>query len=552
MNKPVVAIGLDAADPIVLEKWMSQGYLPNLNKIREQGAYGRLNNTLKIGGKTTEFSITEPLWAMFSTGCFPEKTGFWDIVQYDCDQYKADSNLIYGGYDYHEYPPFYALGDKRRVAVFDVPVSRISEQVNGVQLFGWGGHYPFSPSSSSPSELLPDILQRYGKNPILHNDNGAWWNKTYLDWVQTALKDSISTRAKICKELLSQEKWDLFLTVFGETHTAGHDLFSHSQTNHPLYDRSSKLSASDDPMLDAYKQIDEAIGDILSNAPDDANILCFAVHGMGTNYGDLLSMMFLPELLYRFNFPNQVALGYSNSKKEIPPLILNPIRFSWLGEIWARNYEANPIKRFLRRFLPSYFLRSNHNGLESPFPLLERRYDMSLGWMPARWYQRLWPEMKAFALPAFSHGHIRINLQGRDRRGKVSIYEYEDLCSKLTEFLYQIKDARTGKLMVKDVVQTRNKESALVDEITLPRPDLIVVWEKYPTDVIESPDIGRIGPVPYHRSGGHLPEGFLLAKGSGILPGSSVSGTAVDLAPTILSLMGVSIPDYFDGIPILT
>ena len=27
MNKPVIAIGLDAADPVLLETWMSQGYL---------------------------------------------------------------------------------------------------------------------------------------------------------------------------------------------------------------------------------------------------------------------------------------------------------------------------------------------------------------------------------------------------------------------------------------------------------------------------------------------------------------------------------------------
>lgn len=44
MKKPVIAIGLDAADPSLLETWMSQGHLKNLRRLRAQGAYTRLNN----------------------------------------------------------------------------------------------------------------------------------------------------------------------------------------------------------------------------------------------------------------------------------------------------------------------------------------------------------------------------------------------------------------------------------------------------------------------------------------------------------------------------
>ncbi|NES45376.1 MAG: nucleotide pyrophosphatase, partial [Moorea sp. SIO2C4] len=56
MKTPVIAIGLDAADPLLLENWMSQGHLKTLNKIRQQGIYGRLNNTVNYNKKTVEFS----------------------------------------------------------------------------------------------------------------------------------------------------------------------------------------------------------------------------------------------------------------------------------------------------------------------------------------------------------------------------------------------------------------------------------------------------------------------------------------------------------------
>ena len=82
----------------------------------------------------------------------------------------------------------------------------------------------------------------------------------------------------------------------------------------------------------------------------------------------------------------------------------------------------------------------------------------------------------------------------------------------------------------------------------LPDPDLVVLWRENPSDVVDSPDFGRIGPVTYYRSGGHRPNGFLLAKGPGIVPNSDLpEGQAIDIAPTILELMEAKIPEYFDG-----
>ncbi len=69
--------------------------------------------------------------------------------------------------------------------------------------------------------------------------------------------------------------------------------------------------------------------------------------------------------------------------------------------------------------------------------------------------------------------------------------------------------------------------------------------------MIDSPDIGRIGPITYNRPGGHREQGFLLAKGPQIAANSSLlTGRAVDIGATILELMGADIPSYFDGQPL--
>ncbi len=108
-----------------------------------------------------------------------------------------------------------------------------------------------------------------------------------------------------------------------------------------------------------------------------------------------------------------------------------------------------------------------------------------------------------------------------------------------------LKDARTGNPIVDDIVRTRKNPldagNAHVDG------DLIVFWNSTPADVVDSSKYGRIGPVPFFRAGGHVPRGFFAVSGAGIVPGEREPMDLVDLAPTILDLLGVAPPNHFDG-----
>ena len=548
MKKQVIAIGLDAAEPKLVEQWMSEGHLPNLSKIKQQGIYGRLHNSVNYQGGLAEFSSTEPLWVMMATGCLPHKTGFWDTITYDPKTYQVGCDSVYGGYDYQEYKPFYALGNDYKVAAFDIPVTRVCPGVNGIQITGWGGHHPFHPSDSEPKELLSSIIEQYGENPVYRKDNGIWWDKEYFNWVTQSVEKSVATRTQVCCDLLQKDDWDLFITGFGETHTLGHDLYNTSQPDHPLYPYTNKMDTLGDPMLTGFQQVDQAIGKILAVAPENVSVVLFAVHGMGANLTDLLSMMLLPEVIYRFNFPGKAAIGYGDINQPAPPIISKNIRNGWSAEVWGKVYEPNPLKKLWHTWTHKKFLRGSKHGLLSPYPLMDKKVQLS--WMPALWYSSLWSEMKAFALPAFADGHIRINLKGRDRHGIVEPSEYDALCNEITEVLHRLIDGRSKQPLVKQVVRTR--QSPLDNDPKLPDPDLIVIWQDIPTDLVDSPDVGRIGPITYNRPGGHRENGFLLAKGQGIAPNSNLAtGRAVDIGATILNLMGAPIPDYFDGEPLL-
>jgi predicted AlkP superfamily phosphohydrolase/phosphomutase len=556
VKHPVIAIALDAADPLLLEKWMSLGHLKNLNGLRRQGAYGRLTNTVDHAGARTESTLTERNWVVFNTGCRPNRTGFWDVIRFDPRTYMISGDSVNGGYDYNEYPPFYALGTDYTVAAFDIPVSGLSlaDGLNGVQILGWGGHYPFTPSCSQPAELLPEIILKYGKNKVLRNDSGAWWNADFFEWLQRELRNSIDTRARICSDLLKRNRWDLFLVAFGETHSAAHVWWHLSQIDHPLYPHRMTHGYEGDPLLDAYEDVDRAVGRILSDVPSDAYTLCFAIHGMAANVTDVLSELVLPEMLYRFNFRGKCGIGPGKSDDRLPPLITRPMGRSWPAAVWREKYEPNPLMRYLRQRAPGALLRSSErDGLLSPYKS-RKLLPAGMGWMPAVWYRRAWPKMKAFGLPAFAEGLVRINLRGREANGLVAPADYEAVCDEVTEMLSRLKDGRRGTALVRNVVRTRRYAAEDQDDPKLPPADLVVFWQDEPTDVVDSPELGRIGPVPYNRSGGHRPRGFVIARGPGIAGGSDLpaGGESVDLAPTILSLLGAPIPKFFDGTPLLS
>ncbi|MEM9482888.1 MAG: alkaline phosphatase family protein, partial [Cyanobacteria bacterium P01_F01_bin.116] len=541
MSAKVLAIGLDAADPDVVEGWLKQGHLPNLQALIETGAYGRLTNV--------DFHRAEVPWTAFLSGCLPEKTGYWTPVNFRPDSYDPSETQAY---DFDEYPPFYALGEKYRVAVFDMPQTALSEQVNGIQILAWGAHSPQTPSHSLPQGLLSEIEVKYGKHPRLNKDFADPRDSQGLAKLYNEMLVGLRRRSQICQELLERDDWDLFLTIFGEPHSAGHS-FWHLSQQHPL----KELGICDeDYMLRTFQDCDQVLGELLDQIAEDTYIVVFSVHGMTSNILDLSSRLFLPELLYRWSFEGHKAISVGRPGKSVGQPIQSFRRRGWMGDIWGLKSEPNPLKSFLRYNLPTgafnkverYLGPNASPDLESPFEQMAN-HD-GLFYMPANWYKPFWKDMKAFALPSHSEGCIRINLQGREAHGLVPASDYQLVCDELCQMLADLTDPRTGQSMVRDVIRTRT--SGYETDSKLPDSDLLVMWnEEVTTDVVESPQLGRIGPVPYHRTGSHHSQGFVAVKGPGI-EASTIVGThpAVDMPATLLQMMGAPIPSYFDGKPI--
>lgn len=75
----VIIVGFDGADSTYVQKWMNEGKLPNLAKLREEGTYRSLLPTTP--------AQTPVSWSTFSTGICPGRTGIFDFLRRDPKTY---------------------------------------------------------------------------------------------------------------------------------------------------------------------------------------------------------------------------------------------------------------------------------------------------------------------------------------------------------------------------------------------------------------------------------------------------------------------------------
>ena len=130
--------------------------------------------------------------------------------------------------------------------------------------------------------------------------------------------------------------------------------------------------------------------------------------------------------------------------------------------------------------------------------------------------------MRAFCLPSFGEGRIRVNLVGRERDGIVPVEDYEATCREIERELRRTINPRTGESVVQDVIWTRRHDP--MDPMAADA-DLVVTWRPS-VDAFAHPDLGTVGPMPFMRTSEHSDHGFALISAPG------VERAVLDVLPT--------------------
>jgi predicted AlkP superfamily phosphohydrolase/phosphomutase len=502
----VLVIGLDGATWDLIEPWAREGKLPFLAHLMAEGTCLDLNSTVP--------PISPPAWASFMTGKNPGKHGIFDFTGRDWQSYRM--RILRRPSE----PAFWSILSQHghRVGVINVPQTYPPARVSGFVVTGLGT--PSDTTFTHPPELTGSLLARgYQPTPDLHYSPGK--EDELLDYILS----TTDTVADISIDLVSREAWDLFVVVLRTTDEASHFLWKHMDETHPA--RSPEDDIYQSAVLMCYQKADDALRQIVEAAGEDLTLFVMSDHGSGPLYKDV----FLNEWL------RQEGLLTLKKTKTVSSLLVRFLSRSGL----TRTSVGHALSWMgLGRF--KSWLRERLGGSISLIPNVARpRLQETVDWSQTRAYS------------VGYIGQIYINLKGRDPQGAVEAGEdYERVRDYIIERLLQLEDPQTGEKVVDQVIK---KEEVYKGPYLEQAPDLFVYMNdlSYITrgSYALSPNGAIFVSPTTYESGGHRQLGILLAWGKHISPGHGMhkahAAEIVDLAPTILYLMGCAIPQDMDG-----
>lgn len=504
MSARVLVVGYDAAEATLLEAWAEAGRLPALTALTRAGTTVRLANSLE--------TLPGAIWPELTTGIscgrralffHPRQvhTGEAVVRPVDADEVDAEEQFWVR-----------AARQGRRIAVLDLPQTVPAPGVDGIQLFEWGLHDRNFAITSEPPELLADLRRRFGDHPVdvcdlAHGRTVAGYERLLDD-----LLAGISTKRTFATELLDREPWDLFAIGVGESHCVGHQFRHFADPSDPRHDPVTPRRLQD-AMGAVYEAMDATLGALVERAGPDATIVLVASHGMGPYIG---GYQLLPILLERMGLaprPNRAAQ--------------------------APSRLPEPVRDVLRRVVPA---RARHRRLVATGRLHTRT------WLES-------PTCQAAPVENNRCGAIRLNLVGREPHGcVVPGAEADALVERLRRELLDLRVPETDERIVVRVVTA---DEAFGPDHHPDVPDVLVVFrdDLGRLERCWSPSLGSIEkPIDnprLPRTGDHTVESRLWACGPGIPAGAVRSdGNVLDLAPTVLTLLGCEIPPGLDGHPI--
>jgi predicted AlkP superfamily phosphohydrolase/phosphomutase len=238
-NKKLLVVGLDGTSWNLLNPWLAQGFLPNLQKFKTEGRWGILKSQLP--------PVTSPNWKCFSTGKNPAKLGVFWWENIDISKKKI---YVPWASDYKSKELWDYLGKEGLSSlVINMPTTYPPKRIKGIMIAGGPG--TLNNNFISPKELEKEIKDLDYKATLFvdFSNKKAMAQKIY---------SLIDSRFKIAQHLTQKYSFDFIMIT----------IFYINVLHHFLWDEELTLKA--------WQLIDKHLGRLMEKY---GNIIIVSDHG---------------------------------------------------------------------------------------------------------------------------------------------------------------------------------------------------------------------------------------------------------------------------------
>ena len=516
----VLIFGIDGGTFDIILPFVQEGKLPHIQYLMENGSHGYLETTFP--------PMTFPAWTSYMTGVNPGKHGIFDFTERIPGTYM----IRFINAKARKVKTIWRLVSEtnKRVGVMAVPVTYPPEEVNGFMISGFdapGVDALGDIHSMYPPELLYELKEHVGdyiisSNIIKEIDAGR------ADLAIDIVLKTIGRKAETAKYLFQKEPWDLFMVLFGESDLVGHHYWKYTDLRSPFHEANGNEKCRK-AVEWVYQKIDRTIGEFMELAPSDTTILLMSDHGFGGS-GD--HILYLNQWLKSEGF-----LKFKRKSDRLSEyLSIKPLMFA---KRYGIKYLPTKVKQHVFRKRTGIA-----NNMES--------------WL--RFSKIDWEQTLAYSEETPYYPTIWLNLKGREPEGIISVDEREAILERIINALYRWKDPFTDEMVVRTVYRREEIYHGLYVERA---PDLIIDYnEPGGFSYLSRPSYTSKDGVVIRKltkkemesarfqskSGSHRNHGIFIAHGNRIKSGHPLKGVDIlDLAPTILHLLGLPVPSEMDG-----
>jgi len=483
----MIVIGLDGATWEVIDRLIWEEKLPTLKKLKKNGIFGNLESTIP--------HITFPAWKSYSSGKNPGKLGvFWFLYP----NFEKKCFISNNSTDFKSYDVWDILGKGGYTSgILDMPGTYPPKRINNFMI-SWGA--PKQKNYTYPPELAEKLESKFS----YRIDPEFFFDLDKEKGIK-ATKKIIEQRFEVAQWLIKENHPDFFHVTIFHIDSVQHVFWK---------DMINKRAPFENVIQDFWELIDRNINELLEKSTDENTILMLmSDHGFTETKAVFNISTWMKEEGYLVFNQSKITkfLSFIGLSRE---RIFNIVKKLKLVEIVKKTIPKDTSMRILDRFFPP------PDDIVSMYSL-ENAVD--------------WNKSDVIPLP---EGPIYINPKYRGKK-------YEKLRDELVNKIEDIANPITGERLVKKAYK---KEEIYEGKYLDIAPDLILL----PTlgyEIATPVDTDKTWVFDLkHRAGTHKLQGIFVAKGPGIKEGIEIDNVRIyDIAPTILHIFGLPIPNDIDG-----